>query len=105
VWRGLWNSTSAYNANDVTYKGSGYNIVQYVALQANVGQDPATATTIWQQSAYANPPVGVLGAGSTNITHAAHANRPLTVNQAGATTAVFAGTATSGALDGDTVTI
>lgn len=47
----------------------------------------------------------ILGAGPTNITQAAHTNRPVSSAQAGVTSVVFAATGTSGALDGDLVTI
>lgn len=46
-----------------------------------------------------------LGAGPTNITHAAHSNRDVRTEQAAATSVVFAATATSGALARDLVTI
>lgn len=46
-----------------------------------------------------------LGAGPTNITHAAHSNRQVNTEQSATASVVFAGTATSGAVDGDIVTI
>ncbi len=105
VYRDVWNTTSGYNTNDVVIVGTLNNVTAYVALQPNVNQVPGTATTIWRQITQSTLIPLTLGAGSTAITHATHSNRLLIVNQAGATGAVFAVTATSGAVDGDEVYI
>jgi len=105
VFKDVWNTTNAYNANDVVIVGTLNNVTAYVALQPNVNQVPGTATTVWRQISQSTLTPLTLGAGSTNITHATHSNRLLLVNQAGATGAVFAATATSGAVAGDEVYI
>ena len=43
VFRGAWNSATAYNVDDIVVR----NNQSYISIQAGTNQDPATATAYW----------------------------------------------------------
>ena len=43
VFRGSWNSATAYNVDDIVVR----NNQSYISIQAGTNQDPATATAYW----------------------------------------------------------
>ena len=60
VWKGAWNSATAYTKDDaVSHSGS-----SYICIQAGTNQNPATATAYWELMAQA----GTNGTNGTNGT-------------------------------------
>ena len=43
VFRSTWNSSTAYNVDDIVVR----NNQSYISIQAGTNQDPATATAYW----------------------------------------------------------
>lgn len=59
VWKGAWNSATAYTKDDaVSHSGS-----SYICIQAGTNQNPATATAYWELMAQA----GTNGTNGTDV--------------------------------------